>query len=34
MGVGDVAGRLSASVGELGLVAPDFTLALDVPNGE
>ena len=35
MGVGaaDVAGRLAASVGELDAVAPDFTPALDVPNG-
>jgi transposase len=29
----DVAGRLAASVGELDAVAPDFTPALDVPNG-
>jgi hypothetical protein len=35
MGVGaaDVVGRLAASVGELDAVAPDFTPALDVPNG-
>ena len=35
MGVGavDVEGRLAASVGELDAVAPDFTPALDVPNG-
>ena len=35
MGVGaaDVEGRLAASVGELGAVAPAFTAALDVPNG-
>ena len=35
MGVGaaDVEGRLAASVGELDAVAPDFTAALDVPNG-
>jgi hypothetical protein len=35
MGVGasDVAGRLAASVGELDAVAPDFSPALDVPNG-
>jgi len=35
MGVGaaDVVGRLAASVGELEAVAPDFTPALDVPNG-
>lgn len=35
MGVGatDVGGRLAASVGELDAVAPDFTPALDVPNG-
>jgi hypothetical protein len=35
MGVaaGDVEGRLAASVGELNAVAPDFTPALDVPNG-
>jgi hypothetical protein len=35
MGVGaaDVAGRLAASVGELDAVVPDFTPALDVPNG-
>ena len=35
MGVGatDVVGRLAASVGELAAVAPDFTPALDVPNG-
>jgi hypothetical protein len=35
MGVGaaDVAGRLAASVGELDTVTPDFTPALDVPNG-
>ena len=35
MGVGasDVLGRLAASVGELDAVAPDFTAALDVPNG-
>ena len=26
-------GRLAASVGELAAVAPDFTPALDVPNG-
>jgi hypothetical protein len=29
----DVEGRLAASVGELDAVAPDFTPALDVPNG-
>jgi hypothetical protein len=29
----DVAGRLAASVGELDAVPPDFTPALDVPNG-
>ena len=35
MGVGarDVAGRLAASVGELDAVTPDFSPALDVPNG-
>ena len=35
MGVGaaDVEGRVAASVGELDAVAPDFTPALDVPNG-
>ena len=35
MGVGasDVVGRLAASVGELDAVAPDFSPALDVPNG-
>jgi hypothetical protein len=35
MGVGaaDVVGRLAASVGELDAIAPDFTPALDVPNG-
>jgi len=35
MGVGasDVEGRLAASVGELEAVAPEFTPALDVPNG-
>jgi hypothetical protein len=35
MGVGaaDVQGRLAASVGELDAVVPDFTPALDVPNG-
>jgi hypothetical protein len=35
MGVGaaDVEGRLAASVGDLHAVAPDFTPALDVPNG-
>jgi Transposase protein len=35
MGVGaaNVLGRLAASVGELDAVAPDFTPALDVPNG-
>jgi hypothetical protein len=35
MGVGatDVVGRVAASVGELDAVAPDFTPALDVPNG-
>ncbi len=35
MGVGaaDVVGRLAASVGELDAVVPDFTPALDVPNG-
>jgi hypothetical protein len=35
MGVGasDVEGRLAASVGELEAVVPDFTPALDVPNG-
>ena len=35
MGVGaaDVEGRLAASVGELDAVVPDFTPALDVPNG-
>ena len=35
MGVGaaDVEGRLAASVGELDTVAPDFSPALDVPNG-
>ena len=35
MGVGaaDVEGRLAASIGELDAVAPDFTAALDVPNG-
>jgi len=33
MGAADVAGRLAASVGELDAVAPDFTPALDVPNG-
>ena len=29
----DVEGRLAASVGELDAVVPDFTPALDVPNG-
>jgi hypothetical protein len=29
----DVEGRLAASVGELDAVAPDFSPALDVPNG-
>ena len=35
MGVGaaDVMGRIAASVGELDAVVPDFTPALDVPNG-
>ena len=35
MGVGaaDIEGRVAASVGELDAVAPDFTPALDVPNG-
>jgi hypothetical protein len=35
MGVGasDVLGRVAASVGELDAVVPDFTPALDVPNG-
>jgi hypothetical protein len=35
MGVaaGDVEGRMAASLGELDAVAPDFTPALDVPNG-
>ena len=33
MGAADVEGRLAASVGELDAVAPDFTPALDVPNG-
>ena len=35
MGVGasDVVGRLAASVGALDAVAPDFSPALDVPNG-
>lgn len=29
----DVVGRLAASVGDLDAIAPDFTPALDVPNG-
>ena len=33
MGAADVEGRLAASVGELDAVAPDFSPALDVPNG-
>jgi hypothetical protein len=35
MGVGaaDVEGRLAASIGELDAVVPDFSAALDVPNG-
>ena len=33
MGAADVVGRLAASVGQLDAVAPDFTPALDVPNG-
>jgi len=33
MGAADVEGRLAASVGELAAVAPDFSPALDVPNG-
>ena len=33
MGAADLSGRLAASVGELDAVAPDFTPALDVPNG-
>lgn len=33
MGAADIEGRLAASVGELDAVAPDFTPALDVPNG-
>ncbi len=33
MGAADVEGRFAASVGELDAVAPDFTPALDVPNG-
>ena len=33
MGAADVEGRLAASIGELNAVAPDFTPALDVPNG-
>jgi len=33
MGAADTEGRLAASVGELDAVAPDFSPALDVPNG-
>jgi hypothetical protein len=33
MGASDVEGRLAASIGELDAVAPDFSPALDVPNG-
>ena len=35
MGVGatDVVGRVGASVGQVAAVAPDFSAALDVPNG-
>ena len=33
MGAADIEGRLAASVGELDAVTPDFTPALDVPNG-
>jgi hypothetical protein len=33
MAAADIEGRLAASVGELDAVAPDFTAALDVPNG-
>ncbi len=33
MAAADVEGRLAASVGELDAVAPDFSPALDVPNG-
>ena len=33
MGAADSEGRLAASVGELDAVAPDFSPALDVPNG-
>jgi hypothetical protein len=33
MAAADIEGRLAASVGELAAVAPDFTAALDVPNG-
>ena len=33
MGAADVEGRLAASIGELDAVVPDFTAALDVPNG-